>query len=397
MQPIVQALGPQFQKSALKLQIFPRSSQPKVRLAIYKFTEATTMRFFRVGFLFATAMSAATSVFGAAGTLTPEVEPLTAPAIYSTNSPPFQMYVAYRINFTNTGRNTINHVRFTFTASATDPAETVTLFDPASYLPPECAQTGVSSFECTNRQLKKGESFFNEPIVVFFRTPVRIINWVADTQGTDFVKVGGKIIYAEGTSGHNPPRNSDVPWSGPDVSLGTADPTHVTSALPRSGGSLFTGDGAITVAADPFAVSATVPQAPTFSVAELLESDVTTDINCTSLGNFHRCFAAAVTIPDITFLPASGSFMTFVLRVDKSKIKYGTKINDVLIQYDDGSSNVQNVGLCASPTTPRADGIPCIAKAVFYKNKSVPGWTTELSGDFEWILLNLRNGLIKVF
>ena len=152
------------------------------------------MRFFRVGFLFATAMSAATSVFGAAGTITPEVEPLTSPAIYSANSPAVPNVRCIHGSTSPTpARNTINHVRFTFTASATDPAETVTLFDAAGYLPPECAQTGVSSFECTNRQLKKGESFFNEPIVVFFRTPVKVVNGDgADAPGTDFVNVGGR-------------------------------------------------------------------------------------------------------------------------------------------------------------------------------------------------------------
>ena len=98
------------------------------------------------------------------------------------------------MNFTNTGRNTINDVRFTFAASATDTAETVALFDPAVYLPPECAQTGVSSFACTNRQLESGESFFTEPIVVFFRTPVKVVggNGAGDAPGTDFVNVGGE-------------------------------------------------------------------------------------------------------------------------------------------------------------------------------------------------------------
>ena len=96
------------------------------------------MRFFRVGFLFATAMSVATSALGAAGAITPKVSPLTSPVTYSTNSsPPLETYVAYTLNFTNTGRNTINDVRFTFVASATDTAETVALFNPAAI----CRQT----------------------------------------------------------------------------------------------------------------------------------------------------------------------------------------------------------------------------------------------------------------
>jgi hypothetical protein len=368
-----------------------------VRLATYKFTEETTMRFLRVGFLFATAMSVATSVFGAAGTITPQVSPLTSPVTYSANSsPPLETYVAYTLNFTNTGGNTINDARFTFRALATDTAETVALFNPAVYLPAGCAQTGVNSFACTKSQLPAGGSFFSQPIVVFFRAPVKAVNGVADTPGTDFVNVGGELVYAEGTSGKNPRPNSSTTWTGPQVSLGTTDPINVRSALPQSGGTFFTGNGATTLATDPFTVKVTVPPAPTFSTAELLESDVTSNINCTSLGNFNRCFAVAVTVQDIVFTAASGAFFTFVIRTDPSNIRTGTQINNVLIQYDNGSG-AQNVGACASPTTPRSDGIPCIAKAVHYKNKSVPGWTPALNGSFEHTLINLGNGSFAMF
>jgi hypothetical protein len=355
------------------------------------------MRLFKVGFLFATAMSVATSALGAAGAITPQVSPLTSPVTYSTNSsPPLETYVAYTLNFTNAGGNTINDARFTFVASATDPAETVALFNPAVYLPAGCAQTGVNSFACTKSQLQAGESFFTQPIVVFFRAPVKVVNGVADAQGTDFVNVRGELVYAEGTSGKNPRPNSATTWTGPQVSLGTTDPINVRSALPQSGGTFFTGNGATTLATDPFTVKVTVPPAPTFSTAELLESDVTLNINCTSLGNFFRCSAVAVTVPHIVFTAGSGAFFTFVIRTDALNIRTGTQINNVLIQYDNGSG-AQNVGACASPTTPRSDGIPCIAKAVHYKNKSVPGWTPALDGSFEHTLINLTNGSFSVF
>jgi hypothetical protein len=55
------------------------------------------------------------------------------------------------------------------------------------------------------------------------------------------------------------------------------------------------------------------------------------------------------------------------------------------------------VGSCASPTTPRSDGVPCIAKRTYYKSSRTPGWTPELDGDFEWTLINLGNGSYKVF
>ncbi len=146
------------------------------------------MRFFKVGFLFATAMSVATSAFGAAGVITPQVTPLTSPVTYSTtgtnSSPPLETYVAYTLNFTNTGGNTINDARFTFVASATDTAETVALFNPAVYLPAGCTQTGVNSFACTKKPASSGESFFTQPIVVFFRAPVKVdVNTVGGCAG----------------------------------------------------------------------------------------------------------------------------------------------------------------------------------------------------------------------
>lgn len=86
-----------------------------------------------------------------------------------------------------------------------------------------------------------------------------------------------------------------------------------------------------------------------------------------------------------------------MLRVDKSNIRPGSKIERVLIQYEDEGANRHNVGLCASPITPRADGIPCISARKHYKNRQVTGWTPDLDGDFEWALISLRNGRFELF
>ena len=363
------------------------------------------MRVLRAGLLFAIAMSAATSASGTgggSGQIITEVNPLASTVTYSVNSsPPLESYVAYTVNFKNVG-TIVNDVRFTFAASATDPAETVELFNPSVYLPPNCEQTGVSSFKCTKSELKSGKSFFDEPLVVFFRAPVKVVNGQADAPGTDFVHVGGEITCGHGSHGRDGSNSGgggsgcdSVKWSGPTVGLTAPNPDSVSTVIPQSGGQIFTGENALTSPADPFAVLVTVPPASTFSPAELVETDVSTNINCTSLRNFHRCFGVNVTIPDIAFEPSSGSFMTFVLRVDASNIKHHTKIHEVLIQYTDGG-NTYNVGKCASPTTPRADGIPCIAKAVQYR-RWVPGWTPELRRDFEFTLINLKNGVFELF
>jgi hypothetical protein len=79
--------------------------------------------------------------------------------------------------------------------------------------------------------------------------------------------------------------------------------------------------------------------------------------------------------------------------MDALNIKPGTKIGSVIVYYEGNP-----IGDCGSPTSPIADpaGTPCIAKRIYYKNRSVPGWTTDLDGDFEWQILNLKNGGYKV-
>jgi hypothetical protein len=347
-----------------------------------------------------------TSAFAGAGIITTLVEPLSANVTYSTEAtvsptrPALITYVGYRVTVASdpTNTNTINNVRFTATTTVTDPAEKATFSsaDGAS-----CLTTGadLTSIECTIGQLRAGETF--PTFAIFFKTPVKITNGVADGDGEDKVKISGISYYAEGTGGLNsPPDNSTNDWPVPPaeiaVVLGTCNPDLVKSAFPKSGGFFFTGGNGPSCATDPFSVSVTVPQAPTYSTVTLDEDDVSANINCASLGNFFKCFGSAVTIPNVVFTASSGSYLTIGLRVEASNIKPGTKIGNVLIQYDDGS-NIHNVGACASPTTPRSDGIPCIAKAVYYKNKSVLGWTPELDGAFAWTLLNLRNGLFNVF
>ena len=185
----------------------------------------------------------------------------------------------------------------------------------------------------------------------------------------------------------SPPQNSIQPWTAAAVTLGTANPTLVKSAVPKGGASLFTGAGGTSTGTDPFATSVTVPAGATFTTAQIQESP--DSIDCTN--NFTSCFRADVTIPG-TFAP----YITIVLRQDASTILNGVKIESVLIHYT-GDSGTVFVGDCASPTTPRSDGLPCVAKRTYYKSNKTPGWTAELDGDFEWTLLNIRNGSYKVF
>ena len=345
----------------------------------------------------------ATSAMGGAGVMTTVVTPLSSAITYSTNAttsparPALVTFVGYTVTITNAGNNTSNNVRFTGRTAVTDTAEKATFSsaEGASCTP----SADLTSVECTFGQLRSGESV--PTFALFFKAPVKVVNGASDGVDQDFVKFSGTTFYAEGPAGPNsPPQNSAVPWPSVTVTLGTFNPAQVKSAMPKSGGTFFTGEGALTTSTDPFAISVAVPPAPAYSTVELLESDVSGDVSCRSLGHFFKCYQSAITIPNVDFSNTS-SYLTIVARVDASNIKAGTKIGDVLIQYEHLNAlnvfQVDNVGLCASPTTPRADGIPCITKAVHYKNKGVAGWTSELNGDFEWTFLNLKNGLIKVF
>jgi hypothetical protein len=351
--------------------------------------------------------------FGGAGVIRTDVVPLSGDVTYSRaaggSDPALVTYVGYTVTIANDSINTVNNIRFTATTRITDPAETATFdsADGASCVttanPATAPNPGLNdgtSIECTIGQLKAGGSF--PTFALFFKAPAKVDgNGAGDAVGSDKVSISGITYYAEGTGGlQSPPDNSTNDWPAPDapieVTLGTCNPDRIKSALPKSGGTYFTG-GAESCSADPFAVSVSVPQYTTFSTVELDESNVSSNVACTSLGNFVQCYAAAVTIPNVVFSSDSGNYLTVLLRVLGSNIKPGTKIKNVLIQYRDDHGDLWNVGDCASPTTPRADNIPCVAERKYYKNKSVSGWTPQLDGAFDFRLLNLKNGSFNLF
>lgn len=336
------------------------------------------------------------SALAGAGTLTTVVTPLSPAVTYSilaTTSPArpaLDTYIGYSVSIANAGGNTINNISFTGSTLVTDLDEKA-VFSSAEGASCTVA-AGGTSINCAIGQLKAGTSF--PTFAVFFKAPVKDkVSPLPDGDPalcgtTDCVAFSGITYYAETTGGINSvPVNSTLAWGSDAVTLGTFNPTLVKSAVQKSGGSLFTGSGGVASSADPFATSVIVPASTTFTTAEILETPDA--INCTN--NFSACFRSDITIPG-TFSP----YLTIVLRQDASTILKGTKIDSVLIQYT-GPSGTVFVGDCASPTTPRTDGIPCIAKRTYYRNKSVPGWTLDLDGDFEWTLLNLKNGSYKVF
>lgn len=331
-----------------------------------------------------------------AGVLTTVVTPLSPAVTYSSLAttsparPALNTYIGYAVSIANGGGNTINNISFTGSARATDLDEQV-VFSSAEGV--SCTTTaGGTSINCTIGQLKAGTAF--PTFAVFFKAPVKDAGSPlpdgdpALCGSTDCVAFSGITYYAETTGGATSPvDNSVAEWTTGAVTLGTFNPTLVKSAVQKSGGSLFTGSGGVTSGADPFATSVIVPASTSFTTAEILETPDA--INCTN--NFTACFRSDITIPG-TFSP----YLTIVLRQDASTILKGTKIDSVLIQYT-GPGGTVIVGDCASPTTPLSNGVPCIAKRTYYKSSRTPGWTPDLDGDFEWTLINLKNGSYKVF
>lgn len=346
------------------------------------------------------ALVAPLGAWAGAGTLTVTVEPLAPNVTYSTPAtaaplrPALDTFVGYRVSIANTGGNTINNISFTGAASVTDPQEvaTVSSIDGTS----ACTFTaGGSSISCSIGQLKAGQPF--APFVVFFKAPAKDANAPITADGvagscatTDCVRFSGATLYAETTGGTNSPPDNSVQEFGPvDVTLGTNNPTQVKSAVQKSGGKLFTGSGGITLAGDKFATTVTVPAGASYTTAEILEEPDA--VGCS--GNFSECFRTKLTIPG-TFSP----YLTIVIRQDASTILKGTQIGSVLIRYfDDAGVDKGFVGDCASGPVPRNDGVPCVAQRTYYKSSKTPGWTPDLDGDFEWILLNIHNGSYKIF
>lgn len=334
------------------------------------------------------ALVAPLAAWAGAGTLTATVAPLSANVTYGMPDavPPLNTFVGYAVSIRNDGGNTINNVSITGTSTVTDTALTAPIASVQGTN--QCSfAVGGTTVTCTIGQLKAGEAV--PTFYVFLRAPAR----PAVITAPNDVVFAGRTLYAETTGGANSvPPNSIMDFS-TTVALGTTNPTLVKSAVPRSASkqSFYTGSGGVSLGSDPFATTATIPENSAVTTATINETGATVASDAECVNKFSTCFTSELTIGG-TFSP----YLTIVLRQDASTILKGTQIGSVLIRYTNSSGSVL-VGDCASPTTPAPGGRPCIAKRTHYKNKAVPGWTPDLDGDFEWILINTENGSYKIF
>jgi len=335
--------------------------------------------------------------FGGAGDITTVVTPISSNVTYSRNAvdktPALVTYVGYVVQISNVSGNTINNIRFTATTSVTDLQESA-IFSSAEGV--SCtASAGGTSIDCSVGQLKAGSSY--PPFAVFFVAPKKDtltatpdgVAGQCDT--TDCVKFSGITYYAEGTGGvpQSTPDNSTVTWAADPVTLGTTNVVNVKSAVPKGGGTLFTGAGAVATATDTWATEVVVPPTTIYTTAEILEE--TTPITCAP--DLLTCSTSTLAIP--------GSFANLVifLRRDVSTIAKNAKISSARVYYSDpqtpavGVTYPYEVLPCTNTTTygslPKP-GIPCIKSRTEFTKRTAP--TPEWEGDWQFEIWALDNG-----
>ena len=385
------------------------------------------------GAVFVTALLGVSSgAMAAAGVIVPTVTPLATTVTYSTDGTGGKAvqtyYVGYTVSFANPGKNTINDVSFRATIKADDPQEVVAFSSTegawtCSVQPPTTADNSVT-VSCPLGTFAKGQT--KGPFAIFFVSPVQ------DTAsplpaGTDKVHFDGLVVQQEGFNGPNSWNNSLYTWATADVTLGTTTPNNVTTAVLKTGGTVVTNDGLVPSTTAPITTKVAIPPIPSFTTANLLQAPLTPCISNT----FSQCQSSTLTIPG-TF-----DYLTIVLRQDASTFAppYAIpSIGNVFVRYPDDAGNVTSpVQPCPSPTTPLPGGIPCIAGTTStvtssntspvctykwvkvcrdhdsYRYSSSSSYDDDddcryekvtvctpvylnLSGYFEWVIINTKNG-----
>jgi hypothetical protein len=380
-------------------------------------------------------LGVSSGAMAAAGQVVPTVTPLATTVTYSTDGTGGKVvqtyYVGYTVSFTNPGKNTINDVSFRGTISVDSPTE-IAAFSSAegwtcSVQPPTTTGNAVT-VSCPLGTFTKGQA--KGPFAIFFKSPVAAVP--TPGAGTDKVHFSGLIVQQEGFNGPNSWNNSLYSWSAADVTLGTTTPNNVTTAVPKAGGTVVTNDGLNPSTIAPITTKVTIPPISSYTTANLLQAPVTP---CGS-NIFSQCQSSTLTIPG-TF-----DYLTIVLRQDASTFAPTytiPSIGNVFVQYTDDAGNVTfPVQPCSNPTTPLPGGIPCIAStnSTVTSSNTSPVCTDKwvkvcrdddryrysssssyhddddchyekvtvctpvylnLSGYFEWVIINTKNGKFDLF
>jgi hypothetical protein len=264
------------------------------------------MKFLKTAVIPPILLGAAGAVFGAAGTLEPDVvvTPLQANVTYSETSPVLNTYAGFTVTgFASTGPNTINDLTVRIEATVTDGAEKLALHLPEVYLaglPGTCDKPTVAAnpltITCHFKQFRSGDAF--PPFTVFYKAPAKVTNGVADGVTDDYISMNYTIQYAEGLNDcANGCSNSLIERPFPNqVLLGTTNPTDVKSGVPQNGAKLFLGTGVPkNEDTKKFTLEAQIPPLgvlyakSTLHVNWVSSTDTTNGVQCGNLGNFVEC------------------------------------------------------------------------------------------------------------
>ena len=340
---------------------------------------------------------------GTEGTLETTVTTISNNVTYSSAAtsryPALVTTIGYEVLIANVGGNTSNHIVFTGNTSDEREPRHLAVFSSAEGASCEATNAEGTAIACAIGQLKAGEAA--PAFRVFFTAPIRLPDAAVGPGSVDggsctgdCVAFSGTTYYAEGTGGvpQSTPLNSTVDWSAAEVALGTTNPTNVKSVVTKNGGSYFTNIGGVGDSTTPLATTVTVPPGPASTTAEISQSPFAEGEDCS---NFYSCSTATITAPVPSGATRFDPYLTIILRMAATNIRPGTKIGQVEVYYvsEPGATPIQ-IGQCASPTTPRSDGIPCWAAKKTYPNNYKPN--PDLSGAFEWTLLNIVNGTYRL-
>jgi hypothetical protein len=354
-------------------------------------------------------------VYAAAGDIVVTVTPISTGSTYSrpssnSNDTGSVAILGFTVLVESISGNTINSVNFEGATEVKTLNGELATGKTAPYLFAEytdsktkCSSVSTNpvAVTCALGQYRAGEK---RTFKLYFAAPQEALipNEVPPTVNAFLT---GRVLHAEGPNGGNSQNNSISYWADVSVQIGEATGKGLKSLVKKDGSKFFTGYNGVpgysfpdefgNLKKDEFASTITVPSAAVITSAAVNEDPYT----CGST-NFRSCYRVNLQIVDpsdnktFNFSP---NYLSFLLRMDSSNI-LTNNIRSVTLIYKYTNANGEEathiVGDCASPKTPRADGLPCIAATKDYKSVKRTD-DPSLLGVFEWLLISYKNGIME--
>ena len=184
-----------------------------------------------------------------------------------------------------------------------------------------------------------------------------------------------KAFYGEGSGDSGGASHIDTQEGTAETLLATRSTTQVTSFVPSTGGSFFTGQTGIATSVDQWTTTVNVPKAAVATVKEVQDVQ-----SCSP--DLLICVLSNVTIPGTFGQP----FLIVTLRRDASSIKTGAKIANATVSYkadpEDVNSPYVDLPSCAFTNGVPTAAVPrCIKSRVEYTQEDgADGRTTSATG-----------------